>query len=209
MKKTTLAAIVLLTGLTAFSQSKKMDSTSRKNAIAICNCLEKNNAEKLQTTAEVQQLFLKCMMDSASSAFTKLLEQNTDNAEAAGEEWGKQIAMDLFTVGCEPFLKISMKLAGESEEEENNNKVKLSTASGTVTGFEEKDFTYINIKLTNGREQTFVYVEFVPESNEWIKKPASLKGKKVKIQYEDKEVYQPKIKDFITIKILKKLEIQN
>lgn len=209
MKKITLAVIVFLNCITAFSQSKTIDSTARKNALAICNCLEKNNAEKLQNTVEVQKLFLKCMMDSASGSLTKLLEQNTENPETAGEEWGKQIAMDLFSVGCDPFLKISMKLAGESEEEESNNKVKFSTASGTIMGFEEKDFTYITIKLTNGREQTFMYVEFVPESGDWIKKPASIKGKKVKIQYEDKEVYQPKIKDFVTIKILKKLEIQN
>ena len=51
------------------------------------------------------------------------------------------------------------------------------------------------------------YYSYVPNSDAWVKKPSiSLKGKKVKVSWKENETYQPKTKDFITIKEITALE---
>ena len=89
---------------------------------------------------------------------------------------------------------------------------KVETAQsiqGVVTKVEERDFTYITIKTTAGRELTFIYYGYVPGSDDWIKDAATkLKNKNVAISYVESEVYQPKFKQFMNVKEIKTLTIK-
>ena len=73
---------------------------------------------------------------------------------------------------------------------------------------EERDFTYITVKTTAGRELSFMYYEYVPGSDNWIKNAASLKNKTVSLSYTETEVYQPKFKQFMNVKEIKTLTIK-
>ena len=85
----------------------------------------------------------------------------------------------------------------------------MQTAEGTVTKIEERDFTYITIKTTAGRELTFIYYSYVSDSDEWIKDAMNkLKNKHVSVSYIETEVYQPKFKEFMNVRELKSLIIK-
>jgi len=84
----------------------------------------------------------------------------------------------------------------------------LKSADGVVTKVEEKDFLYITVKTTAGREITLIYLDYVDNSDDWVKDaPTKLKDKKVTVQWVEEEVYQPKLKDFSNVKKLRELRI--
>ena len=85
----------------------------------------------------------------------------------------------------------------------------VESADGVVTKIEERDFTYITLKNTAGRELTFIYYSYVPGSDDWIKDAVTkLKNKNVSISYVESEVYQPKYKQFMNVKEIKTLTIK-
>jgi hypothetical protein len=65
------------------------------------------------------------------------------------------------------------------------------------------------VKTSAGRDITMIYLDYVDNSDDWVKNAAvKLKDKKVTAQYVEKEVYMPKIKDFSDVKMLKELRIK-
>ena len=85
----------------------------------------------------------------------------------------------------------------------------MKSADGVVTKVDERDFLYITVKTTAGREITLIYLDYVDNSDDWVKNAATkLKDKKVTVQYVEKEVYNPKLKDFSDVKELKELRIK-
>ena len=53
-----------------------------------------------------------------------------------------------------------------------------------------------------------IYMDYVDGSDGWIKDAAAkLTNKTVSVSYEESEIYQPKIKDFANLKVLRKLAI--
>jgi hypothetical protein len=91
----------------------------------------------------------------------------------------------------------------------NKGEESVKSADGVVTKVDEKDFLYITVKTTAGREMTLIYLDYVDNSDDWVKNAATkLKDKKVTVQWVEKEVYNPKLKDFTNVKELKELRIK-
>jgi hypothetical protein len=120
--------------------------------------------------------------------------------------------MEMLKTGCPAFTKIAASMAeqqGSGLTVETEKPAVLQTADGVVTKVEEKDFTYITVKTTAGRELTFIYYSYVPGSDGWIKDAANkLKNKNVAVTYAESEVYQPKFKEFMNVRELKSLTIK-
>ena len=166
--------------------------------------------ENAQDQIEMQQIFLQCMLDSAASVMGDvILNSESGDYKQAGEEFAQKIAIELVNSGCKPFMQMSLKLAqGGNLAELNKEDASLKSSDGVVTKVEEKDFLYITIKTSAGREITLIYLDYVDGSDEWVKDAQNkLKDKKVTIKWTEEEVYQPKIKDFTNVKMLKELRI--
>lgn len=208
--KALLLTITIFAAATAHSQDTSMHAT----AVAVCSCLEKSNISENSSTQEMQQAFIKCIM-SAPDFISKIASSGGDY-EAAAQEIGTQLVMEMMKSNCSAFTKIAGALAagGDSFEMElpgqvQTEKVDVESAEGVVTKVEERDFTYITVKTTAGRELSFIYYTYVPGSDDWIKNAAvQLKNKNVSLSYVETEVYQPKIKQFINVKEIKTLSIK-
>lgn len=197
----------------ANAQNNK-DSSVKKTAVSICNCLEKNHVENAKDQAEMQSIFLQCMLDSAASAMGEIATNaNNGDIQQASQEFAQKIAMELVKMNCKPFMQMSMKIAQGGgitlDENEKSDEEAVKSVDGIVTKVDERDFLYITVKATTGREMTFIYLDYVDNSDDWVKNAATkLKDKKVTVQYVEKEVYNPKLKDFSDIKELKELRIK-
>jgi hypothetical protein len=206
MRRISLVVFAVLMMLGANAQK---DTGLRKASIGICNCLEKQKISELKTPEEFQGVFVKCMMDSAMDYFTKTMAESEDNYKA-GKDLGEQIALDLVAMNCQAFMTIAMKMASKDETEAKPKKepeAALKNITGEVSKVEEKDFLYITVKTGSGREHVLVYLQYVPDSDTWVKDPIKLKGKTVMVKWTEYEVYQTKIKQFSNIKELKELSI--
>lgn len=67
-------------------------------------------------------------------------------------------------------------------------------------------FAFLRVEDTNGREQKVWWLEYFPGSEAIVKSPKSWVGKRVKITYVEREVYEAQLKEYIKIKIAVGLE---
>jgi len=215
MKKL-FSLIIFLIACFAVKAQNDQDSSIKKTAVSICNCLEKNHAGEAKDQAEMQSIFLQCMLDSAASTMSEIV-MNAPNGDyqKASTEVAQKIALELAKMNCKPFMQMSLKFSqgggsismGDLENNKGDESVKSS--DGVVTKVDEKDFLYITVKTTAGREMTLIYLDYVDNSDDWIKDAAKkLKDKKVTVQWVEREVYNPKLKDFTNVKELKELRIK-
>ena len=213
----TLAITLISVG---YTQAQSTDDTSlHKAAIEVCDCLTKANLGTNITEEQLQQAFLSCVLTSAPDLITQIVSSGEDY-EKAGEEIGMKLSMEMMKIGCPAFTKIAaammanggddtMKMEMPMMMQQQAQTQTVSTADGIVTKVEEKDFTYITVRTTAGRELTLLYYSYVTGSDDWIKDAVTkLKNKKVSVSYLETEVYQPKFKQFMNVRQLKSLEIK-
>jgi hypothetical protein len=216
MKKVYFPLIALTFFLAAGAQDTTTDTSIHATAIAVCDCLTKANITDNSTEEQMQQAFLNCIFTSAPGLITKIVSGGEDYSKA-GEELGTKLAMEMLKNGCPAFAKIAGAMA-MSQGDSNDFQMALpsqvetatvESAEGIVVKVEERDFTYITVKTTAGRELAFIYYRYVPGSDEWIKNAtAALKNKNVSLSYIESEVYQPKFKQFMNVKEIKTLTIR-
>lgn len=216
MKKIIFSLFALSIFFAATAQTTGSDTSMHTTAIAVCDCLTKSNITDKSSQADVQQAFVGCMLKSAPDFMTKIA--SSEDPTTAGQELATKLAMEMMKNGCPAFTKIATAMMGNSGDDTMQMEMpmqmqsKVETAQsidGVVTKVEEKDFTYITIKTTAGRELTFIYYEYVPGSDEWIKDAVNkLKNKNVSLSYVEAEVYQPKFKQFMNVKAIKTFTIK-
>lgn len=199
--------------LTATAQNDN-DTSLHKTAVAVCDCLEKANITENTSEMQMQQAFMNCIISSAPDLFEKITSSG-DDYMTAGQQVATQLVMEMMKNGCPAFTKIAGAMAmngGGGFEMTMPAQVqteKIESTDGTVVKVEERDFTYITLKTTAGRELNFIYYNYVPGSDEWIKDPVTkLKNKNVTLSYVESEVYQPKFKQFMNVKQIKTLTIK-
>ncbi|MBS1747983.1 MAG: hypothetical protein JST21_17605 [Bacteroidetes bacterium] len=192
------------------------DTSMDKTATAVCDCLEKAGLTDKSTQSEIQNAFMNCVMASAPELMTQIMASGEDYT-TAGQEIGTKLVMALMKNNCTAFTKIASAMAANGGGFEmtlpgNNSGIsqeKTETVDGVIINVEERDFTYVTLKTTEGRELVFMYYKYVPGSDNWIKDPLKLlKNKNVSLSYTESEVYQPKYKQFMYIKEIKTLTIK-
>lgn len=209
-------SLLLFTALIAFyfSQAQASDTSIHTAAVAVCDCLGKANISDQTSQEQMQQIFLNCVIKSAPELMTQIAASGEDYA-TAGQEIATKLAMEMLKTGCPAFSKIATAMAMNGggdmgmQMQATPRVEAVESTDGVVTKIEEKDFTYITVKTTAGRELNFIYFNYVPGSDEWIKDPATkLKNKNVSLSYVETEVYQPKFKQFMNVKEIKTLTIK-
>lgn len=192
------------------------DTSLHKSAIAVCDCLSKSKIDNNSTPQQMQQIFLGCIFSAAPDLVSKIISNGQDNQQAA-EEIATNLALEMMKSGCPAFTKIATAMMGSGNDTmqmEMPMTMPPQTEAqqhidGLVTKVEEKDFTYITVKTTAGRELNFIYYSYVPGSDDWIKDAVNkLKNKNVSVSYTESEVYQPKFKQFMNVKEIKTLTVK-
>ncbi len=211
-----LLAVVLINIKT---KAQTGDTSLHASAVAVCDCLSKSKIDNNSTPQQLQQIFLQCILTSAPDLVTKMIGNGQDNMQAA-EETATNLAYEMIKTGCPAFSKIATAMMGSAGGDTmqmempmmmppNTETVQSQSIDGTVTKVEERDFTYITVKTTAGRELTFMYYEYVPGSDDWIKDAVNkLRNKSVSLSYVETEVYQPKFKQFMNVKEIKTLTVK-
>ncbi|HEX5155146.1 MAG TPA: hypothetical protein VFW07_27065 [Parafilimonas sp.] len=212
MKKIIFALLALMFFLHGTAQSTTEDTSMHATAIAVCDCLTKANLAEDASEEKIQQAFLNCLFTSAPDLVGKIAGSG-DDYMAASQELGTKLMMEMMKNGCPAFMKLATAMADGGDMQltmpSQVQTVKLESTDGTVVKVEERDFTYITLKNTAGRELIFIYYSYVPGSDDWIKDAVTkLKNKNVSISYVESEVYQPKYKQFMNVKEIKTLTIK-
>jgi len=199
MKKHLLVFTAILTLIitTAKSQTVAPGPVERRLADNICSSLSKLDLSKITTKSEAVKAYTSCVMAHADMLPDLAAEKKVDMTDQAAMRLvGIELGKDLMKQNCKYFLQLSTAMAKKEDSEE----AATSSTLGTFKRIDLKGFNYIVIKDDQDTEKSFLWFGNFPGSEKFIKTPALLLNKKLKITWAPKEVYMPEAKGYYTIK---------
>src|SRR4030095_4796501 len=127
--------------------------------------------------------------------------ENEEDYEKISEKIGREA-----TVGCPKFLefiKNNIDQINEVADDDDDTK----SISGTFQRLEGQLFTALVIKTKAGKEEKLWWFQFFEGSEKIAKETASLSKKNLTIKYTEMEVYDAKLNEYRTIKVMKSLAV--
>ncbi len=205
----------LLVSSTLFAQN-----TLQNIALDACDCAQEEDLPRLEEKERDVKLSY-CMMKSVQKFKTEpeLAAFNLSDQEVM-KGIARQISVEMAKV-C-PALMIETVRQKSTPQSSNYTFAPPSSPSpvsfgrpatkgksfqGIFFGLEEDDYAEILVRDEKGRYQKLLWLEAFEGSELLVRNPETLKGKKVRITYSEKEAYIPKIKGYAPKKIILKLEV--
>ena len=187
---------------TVVTAQTKLGPVEKKMTDSLCIALGKLDMSKISTKAEAKAAFMDCFTKYTGLFMDFAKERNVSiDDEQAGEVLGKDIARDLLDEKCDGFLKLSMKMAGKDDDEDE-----VASATGVFKRVDNKGFNYIIIASEGNKEQSFIWLRQFPGSENYMQSVSKLTGKKLKIKYREIEAYLPQAQGYYKLKEIVSLE---
>lgn len=195
--------LVLCTTAVSYGQTKK-EKKLKPVVDDVCDCLEKVKPNE-DPGAKMEE----CMMLSMLSQLDVILDAYNLSVEDFDEEKGYEVGLDIgkqLARECPAFMELSIRMAEEDGDldidklmaEEETEVQKAS--QGKVSAVTQEELVHIKLELPSGDIRDFVVFGNFAGSEKYIGDATTQIGKKVKIQYVEKEVYMVHSESFVTIK---------
>ena len=198
MKRNLVISVLLLIAATCFSQNY-MDIIVKESCECISNIPDTLNKDNFNMK------FGLCMIE-ISMPYKKELKRDynidLDNMDAkVGEKLGRIVALKMGSV-CPGGLMLVAKKNTAAPEQETNGKV----LEGVVTNIDNTDFVVFSIKDNFGRIFKFYWFSVIQSDIELTNHYNSLLGKTLKVTYDKKDFFDPKISDYRQFNVISKIE---
>ena len=199
--KTLLFSALLLSCASSFAQKDSL--LIKKITSEFCTEFSKKDFTKLKGSEMELGLLVVPIIEKYSKQIEKewnLSAENEADYEKISEKIGQHAA-----IGCPKFLEfISNNLEDiESASDEEETK----TISGEFQRLDEQSFSTLVIKTKTGKEEKFWWFSYFEGSDQLVNNKTALAKKNVTVKYTEMEVYDPKLKDYRNIKVVKNLSI--
>jgi len=204
MYKVTCLLLTVIFFIPAEESFAQKDSTlTQKITNEFCVEFSKKDFSKLKGFEMELGLLMVPIIEKYSQEIEKewgLDPDNEDDYEKIGEKIGREA-----TVGCPKFLEFIKNNIDDINELGDDSNTK--SVSGVFQRLEGQLFTSLVIKTKAGKEEKLWWFQFFEGSDELAKNPAGLAKKNMTIKYTEMEVYDSKLKEYRTIKVIKNLAI--
>lgn len=128
-----------------------------------------------------------------------LTTENDEDYTKISERIGKEAAF-----ACPKFLEFLKNNLDEISEFDEDE---IKTIEGTFQRLDEQAFSTLVIKTKTGKDERLWWLGYF-EGESALKSPVTLSKKNLSLKYANMEVYDPKLKEYRTIKVIKKLEVK-
>ena len=192
----------------SFAQNKKANALKDKIAQEVCDCISQSDVD-LDNEEDVKLKLGLCLMQSISEnqKQAKKLGIEIEDKESLtrfSEDVGLSMASKCPTI----FMGFAKKELKKNEKSNLTQEVEVQTLEGTITNVEEGAFVTITIKDNEGRSHNVLWLEFFENADELKENYSNLKDKEIDVEYYEKEYYNPKIEDYVKVKVLRKVEFK-
>jgi hypothetical protein len=175
----------------------------RKVTDNICTCITALDIENIQDKQSAEKAFVNCFSQEAGSFVQLAAERKIEiTDQAAMKNLGTDIGKNLLNQNCQGFMQLSMAMVKETE---------AGTATGVTEGrlkrLDTKDFNYFVITDSDNKEKSFIWLRQFPGSESFTQDAAKLVGKKIRINWQEMEVFIPSAKNYYTIREVVELKI--
>ncbi len=200
MQKTILFILLFLVNNAVFSQTY-LDKIS----IKLCSCFEKTFDS---TSMEISEMkFNICLIDESKPYKNQILKDYAFNVETMDEKLGTKYFEDIgmTTVKhCPDIMMRVMKLSQENNETSSLESIQIF--EGTVIKIEKNDFVVFHIKDKMNKLLKIYWLGSIESNKPFESSYMNYLTKKVSITYSEMELFDHKINEYRSYKILKSLE---
>lgn len=213
MKKKILVLALTCIGYSAFSQVTK-DSLLKKMALEICDEIDEDKLkgkDKEELSMELGMLMLPVFTKYETELKAAYHIEDVSDAEGM-EKIGRDLGMKIPLL-CPKFIKLITQNNALREEIIESKTVSSSgqvvqapvqTLAGKVLTVEGTEFLWFNFKTKLGKIEKIYWFGYF-EGEELLRNIKDAAGKDAAVEYSEQEVYNGKLKDYIRIKIVRKL----
>ncbi|MEZ2336311.1 hypothetical protein [Mucilaginibacter sp. RCC_168] len=168
---------------------------------SLCKSLARLDISKISTKEEAVKAYTECVMAHADLLPDLAAERKVDMTDqSAMRAVGIDLAKNLVKQKCDYFLKLAVKMNSKEVEEDRS-------ITGTFKRIDVKGFNYVIITETGKSERSFLWLRQFPNSERFIGGAAGLIGKKLKITWQELEVYLPQAKGYYKVKEILSIDI--
>lgn len=195
-------SVLLILSFQALFAQKYTDKTIKQS----CDCMSKVDS-KLDVKT-IEEKVSKCVEDAILANFEQLLKENDLDMldEKASDKLGETIAVKLVSK-CPKFLEFVQKFPAEESTAETEGEYEF--AEGEITNVTTSDYVTISLKETSGDTRIFYLVEYFMGAEKITDNLNTLKGKKVKIGYVSKKLFNKEVHNFTERKLMVAFEFWN
>lgn len=197
-----LAAALTILTITAKAQNK-IGPVQRKMLDTLCNCMSKIDMTKIKTPDEADNAFSNCFNNNVDMLIDVAKEEGLDfSIPEDQEKVGALIGQNLLKDKCAIFLKLAVIMAKKDDEKN----VQKESTTGTFKRIDLKGFNYIVIDDA-GSQKSFLWLREFAGSDKFTGPTTTLLNKKLKITWQEIEVYLPAAKGYYKVKEITAIDI--
>jgi hypothetical protein len=184
----------------------RLSPTEKKINDNLCACLDQVDMAKITDKASAEKSFMDCF-GTQLNLMVQLAEEKkleiTD--QAAMKRLGEEVGKNLFKENCKSFMNISMAMA------KGNDNTTASAQTGTTEGrlkrIDTKDFNYFVVTDASNNEKSFLWFRQFAGSDKFTANASAMINSKLKIKWQEIEVYIPSAKNYYKIKEVVGIEV--
>lgn len=206
MKKLLFILLVsIFCSLNIFAQSDRVIGPAEKRMTdSLCSSVNRLDLSKITTKEEAIAAYTKCVEEHVDLLNDLAIERKVDIGEmAAMRRIGVDLALDLYKMKCEKFMQFSRLMAIQTVKNELSQS---DLTIGTFKRIDQSGFNYIVISDKDNNEKSFIWLRQFPGSEKLKNSIAQYVGKKVKVTWQNMEVYLPQSKGYYNVKEIKYLD---
>lgn len=170
---------------------------------ALCDCITKLDKSKLTGAKEAKQAFMDCFTSQADLFPDVAAERHVEFTDHdAMKKIGADIGVNLMKQKCDGFMQLAVKMAEKDQEVPETQ-----STTGAFKRIDVKGFNYIVLTDAKGSERSFIWLKQFPGSEKFMGPTIKYAGKKIKINWQEMEVYVPAAKGYYKVKEITAIDI--
>lgn len=199
-----LPLILILLFISTAKAQTTPGPVEQKMTANICDCISALDYDKITNKQSAEKAFMGCFTNQANLMLDLAEERKIDiTDQVAMREMGTEIGKNLMRQNCPGFMKIALAMAEQEETVEELNGV----TEGRLKRIETKDFNYFVITDENNKEKSFIWLRQFTGSDDFISNANKYVGKKIRISWQEIEVYVPTAKNYFGLKEVTELQV--
>lgn len=206
MKKLILIAVITCFFIhQSFSQTARVVGPAEKKVTdSLCGCVATIDVSKISNKAEATEAYTGCV-----AKYIELLKDFADEKHVSFDDrvdmkkLGVDLAMNLLGRDCKGFKELAL-IMGRSNK--SSDEMVSAALTGIFKRIENKGFNYFII-AEGGQEHSFLWLRQFNGSEKFMNGNVKYAGRKMKISYQELEVYLPQAKGYYKVKEITGLEI--
>lgn len=204
MKKL-LLLLLIIAGFNIADAQTKPGPAEAKLTNALCDCISKLDKTKITNSDEANKAFMDCFTKQAEFLPDVAAERGVEMTDGeAMNKIGSDIGGNLMKQKCDGFMALALKMA---EKDKEQGAPEAQSTTGVFKRIDNKGFNYIVIADAAGSQKSFLWLHEFAGSDKFTGLTNTLLNKKLKITWQEMEVYLPAAKGYYKVKEITAVDI--